>query len=194
MVFPFPLFVEVRDIDRHPQRETERERKNLEGSFVHTWNVEKWVQVIEEDLKLDCKDAGGCEIMGMYMSMALKHISRYVFSPSLMLFLRGSCRTINESLSLSLSLSLYLCLELFVCLSHFSISLSLMMIYLIISEFVTIFVEIFLANLYLILGFLLFFIESLRSICTRKKEREKERRRESVRMAEIILLQFGSGR
>jgi hypothetical protein len=46
----------------------------------------------------------------------------------------------------------------------------------------------------LILGFLLFFIESLRSICTRKKEREKERRRESVRMAEIILLQFGSGR
>jgi hypothetical protein len=69
-----------------------------------------------------------------------------------------------------------------------------MMIYLIISEFVTIFVEIFLANLYLLLGFLLFFIESLRSICTRKKEREKERRGESVRMAEIILLQFGSGR
>lgn len=40
--------------------------------------MEKWVQVIEEDLKLDCKDAGGCEIMGMYMSMALKHISRCV--------------------------------------------------------------------------------------------------------------------
>jgi hypothetical protein len=126
------------------------------------------------------------------MSMTLKHISRYAFSPSLVLFLRGSCRPIIESLSLSLSL--YFCLELFVRSSHFSISLSLMMIYLIISEFVTIFVEIFLANRYLILGFLLFFIESLRSICTRKKEREKERRRESVRMAEIILLQFGSGR
>ncbi len=145
--------------------------------------MEKWVQVIEEDLKLDCKDAGGCEIMGMYMSMALKHISRYVFSPSLVLFLRGSCRTINESLSLSLSL--YLCLELFVCSSHFSISLSLMMTYLIISEFVTVFVEIFSANRYLIRGFLLFFIESLRSICTRKKERETERRRESVRMTAV---------
>jgi hypothetical protein len=40
--------------------------------------VEKWVQVIEEDLTLDCKDAGGREMMGMYMSMALKHISRCV--------------------------------------------------------------------------------------------------------------------
>jgi hypothetical protein len=59
------------------------------------------------------------------------------------------------------------------------------MTYLIISEFVTIFVEIFSANRYLILGFLLFFIESLRSICTRKKEREKERRRESVRMTAV---------
>jgi len=106
MVFPFPLFVEERDIDRHPHRERERERENLEGSFVHTWNVEKWIQVIEEDLKLDCKDAGRCEIMGMYMSMTLKHISRYAFSPSLVLVLRGSCRPINESLSLSLSLSI----------------------------------------------------------------------------------------
>jgi hypothetical protein len=84
MVFPFPLFVEERDIDRHPHTHTHTQ--NLEGSFVHIWNVEKWVQVIEEDLKLDCKDAGGCEIMGMYLSMALKHISRYVFSPSLVLF------------------------------------------------------------------------------------------------------------
>jgi hypothetical protein len=92
---------------------------------------------------------------------------------------------------ISLSLSLYLCLVLE---PFLHLSLTDDDIFLIISEFVTICVEIFLANRYLILGFLLFFIESLRSICTRKKEREKERRRESVRMAEIILLQFGSGR
>jgi len=66
------------DIHTQREREREREREFLEGSFVHTWNVEKWIQVIEEDLKLDCKDAGRCEIMGMYMSMTLKHISRCV--------------------------------------------------------------------------------------------------------------------
>ncbi len=35
MVFPFPLFVEERDIDRHPERERERERIWKAVLYIH---------------------------------------------------------------------------------------------------------------------------------------------------------------